>query len=167
MNRLHQLDQFLQVENYLETKIYEKLHAPANLKEVRELTERLYLDTITNFYAPLGIRPTTGIYNFLIEPLKNARFHGNESFTVSLYCNSHATVLGVNDGGDYFKQPKVKRIWEAKEPVLDRHPLQERELGWGAGAEIIYDLADHIHVDNGTLYVGALTSGVLFEKLSK
>jgi hypothetical protein len=59
-------------------------------------------------------------HNILIgEILKNAREHGGSISGLSttyfgLFMNANTLCLGCNDGGDYFKNKFVKRLWENK-----------------------------------------------------
>ena len=140
---------------------------PVSLADVRNIAAQARDATIAH-YARAGKRVTPQIQSLFAEPLKNANFHGGRpdkhEITFHLHLAPEALVASFHDCGTYFMRPEIKAYWETKRPFPEKHAVEIEGIGYGAGTGIIYDTADLIHVDDGTLYVGARTSGIYFLK---
>ena len=142
------------------------ISSTCTLNDVRDIIKDLLFDKIQPYYSSKNIQATTGIYNLLVEPLKNAVFHGGENVKMNLFLSPIALVSGYADGGNYFNRLEVKQHWEDRKIFPEKHIVSHKSIGYGAGTPIVYDLANLIHVDidTGTLYVGASIDGILFVK---
>jgi hypothetical protein len=100
-------------------------------------------------------------YNFLVEPLKNANFHGGrkDKIEFELFLSPLSLLASFNDGGTYFKRQEIKDAWESRVFFPERHEANVEGIGGGAGTMFIYELSDFIYVDTsmGTLYTGRMT----------
>lgn len=137
--------------------------------------EAAYLTQVTLplAYFPFGIKVNTSMYNFVVEPLKNARVHSDSSepFQIGFWCytSREGIICAYNDGGNYFKNPEVKKTWEDK-INLDKHITNIYGIGCGMGRELLFLHGDLIHIDTetATLYTGLKTTNeVFFEKIKK
>jgi hypothetical protein len=159
------------VENFLgslDDAIIENPIIPSTctLNDVRDVIKDLLFDKIQPYYLSHDIEATTGIYNLLVEPLKNAVFYGGENVKMNLFLSPIALVSGYADGGDYFNRLEVKQHWEDRKIFPEKRSVSQKGIGYGVGTSTVYDLANLIHVDinTGTLYVGASVDGILFVK---
>jgi len=151
--------------------IEERLIIPTdNTDDLRKIAKDVWLQTIQPYYRKFGIDAVNGIFNFLVEPLKNANYHGcstlDNPIKMGVFMTSQALVATYNDGGPYFKRQDVKEAYENKIPHPEKHKIEHKDVGFGFGTEIIYDLSDLIYVETitGTLFTGVSTSkGVFFK----
>lgn len=136
------------------------------LDEVRDISEDILLNTLMPHYDKLNIKTSSSTFNFMVEPLKNSFFHskGNKDRYLSLIISPSSFIFGINDGGSYFKRPEIKQYWESRKKYPERHKSSLKEIGFGIGTGLVYDLADLIYVENssGTLYLGSKVPGKLF-----
>ncbi len=134
--------------------------------EVREISENILFNKLIPYYEKINIDTALSTFNFMVEPLKNSFFHseGNKDINLSLLIAPSSFIFGINDGGNYFKRPEIKQYWEARKKYPERHKSPHKEIGFGIGTGLIYDLADLIYIENssGTLYVGSKVPGKLF-----
>ncbi len=119
--------------------------------KVQDIAKRALVNQVMPYYKNRGLEANTAPYNFLVEPMKNANFHGgSKSFTVrfELFLTPLALAASFRDGGPYFTRQEVKEAWENRTFLFEPHKL--------GGTDIVYSLADLIHVDTatGTLYTG-------------
>ncbi len=152
---------FLRLDSYKPEDIfYYKLLFPPLEKnsEVQNIAKRALIEQVMPYYAKREMEAKTGVYNFLVEPLKNANFHGPRNCNIDFELIMTPLVLAASfcDGGDYFKRREVKKAWENRVKFPERHDAKVDGIGYDAGTDLIYSLADLIHVDKskGALYIG-------------
>lgn len=159
---------FLQADSYrAEDVLYHKTSFFPFIKnrDVQEVAKRALLDRVMPYYEKRGLQVNTAPYNFLVEPLKNANFHGgrdgsgNGEISFELFLTPLVLAASYRDGGRYFMRQEVKKAWESKIVFPEIHELHSEEVGFGFGIGLIYGMADFIHVDtsSGTLYTGMMT----------
>lgn len=115
--------------------------------------------TIDAYYKNGGERDDIGYqHNQAIgEMIKNARVHGgskeNPTF-FGLFMDEFKFILGCNDGGDYFRNKEIKRIWERKKDLKEFHKSDNPNVGAHFGYSYFRIRFDEIKVDtkHGTLY---------------
>jgi hypothetical protein len=150
----------------LEECLYEEFRygSTTNLKEIRKVAKELFYEKIVPYYSEININVNNAVYNFILEPLKNANFHGESDTSIKLLLSHAALIAGFSDGGIYFKRSVVKEHWEKRELFPEKHEVEEKQIGYSAGTSLIYSMSDLIHVDNdsGTLYIGLSTDGRYF-----
>lgn len=140
------------------------------VRDLRKLTTELYLEKIKTYYAKRKIIATTGIYNFLVEPLKNANFHGltkSNQIIFRIYMTPGALVASYNDGGPYFTRRDVKEAYELNKEDPEKHLTINPEIGFGVGKTVREHLAQLVYVENktGTLFTGiSIETSILFDK---
>lgn len=164
----------LEVSNFLETsyrpqmKVF-KTTANINhdLRDLRKEAQYLMEINLPLEYIPFGIKIGTSMYNFIVEPLKNARAHSDspEPFNINFgyYANQNKIVLSCSDGGTYFRNPEIKKTWENK-TNRDKHITNIHGIGGGMGRELLFIHGDFIYIDTktATLYTGLKTSNEVF-----
>lgn len=145
---------------------YQTHKRTSELDEVREISENILFNLLIPYYEKIDIDTSLSTFNFMVEPLKNSFFHsgGNKNIDLSLLISPSSFIFGINDGGSYFKRPEIKQYWEARKKYPERHKSPLKEIGFGVGTGLVYDLADFIYVENssGTLYLGLNVPGKLF-----
>lgn len=164
----------LEVSNFLETsyraqtKRYKTTdNVNQDLTNLRKETQYLIEINLPLEYLPFGIKVGTSMYNFIIEPLKNARAHSDSQkpfeINFSYYANQNKLVFSCSDGGTYFQNPEVKRTWENK-TNQDKHRTEIHGLGCGMGRDLLFTHGDFIHIDTktATLYTGLKTTNEVF-----
>ena len=155
------IQDFLKLDSYLSENIfYQKLSfVPLNKNsEVQNMAKQALTKQVIPYYSKLNLQANTSVYNFLVEPLKNANFHGPRDVNIEfeLFLTPLVIAASYNDGGAYFKRQEVKEAWENRIKFPEKHDAGVYGIGFGVGNELIYDLADLIHVDvpRGILYTG-------------
>ncbi len=109
-----------------------------------------------NFEAP----DRTKSYLVANEALKNCFYHGGDGITTKISLMTLLTpgAFGYcfKDGGNYFKKQDIKEFWEGKRFHLEKHITRNKNIGYGLGTKIIYEVSDFIYVDtnDGTLFTG-------------
>ena len=135
------------------------------LDKNREIIVKSYLDIIKPYYEKFGRHISPGMFNFLIEPIKNSNYYSlkesGKRGVFELFLSPKKLVAGYFDGGEYFKKKDVKDCWENRILHKERKSVELRkkgikEIGFGIGTQKIYYIADFIFVDNleGKLYTG-------------
>jgi len=137
-------------------RLHYKVGMGQDISKLRKFTKGVFLNRVKPYYSSMEININNAMYNFLLEPLKNAVFHGGGDVSVDLLFNQKAFVSSFRDGGDYFKGDCMKDIWEHRIPIHERNIVEEDQIGFGSGSDFVYSYADLIHVDanNGILYLG-------------
>ena len=158
--------EFLSADSYKPNDIFYSITGflPfARNRFVQDIAKDALLKQVVPYYAKRGSQANTSVYNFLVEPLKNANFHGANKDSVihfEVFMSPLVLLASYNDKGNYFKRPEVKEAWENRIEFPERHEVSsevhEEGIGFGAGTGIVYSLADLIEVDisTGTLYTG-------------
>ena len=145
-----------------------RFESPMDLERLREIGKGLFFGRVRQHYDDKGIRANMEVCKFLLEPLKNANFHGGSDkerrILIRLLLSPVAFVAGFNDGGAYFKKDGVKEYWEMRKPFPEIHQAEGGQIGFGVGTPLIYGMADLIYVEktSGTLYLGLSTNGKYF-----
>ncbi|MGV8169089.1 MAG: hypothetical protein ACP5N3_03455 [Candidatus Nanoarchaeia archaeon] len=152
--------------------IQKKFQSVDDVDFLREMIEDLYVGEISSFYKDknrnMFLLP--GLFNILIEPLKNANFHGgnNKEHVVDfgLFLSDKILIAGYCDGGDFFARPEIKYSYENRIEVNEKNIVSNTEIGYGVGTGLVYRFADLLAVDNSskTLYLGILTKNSYFFK---
>jgi hypothetical protein len=169
-NRLNELPRltrdFLRAESYKPNDVFYSITGflPfARNRDVQNIASDALLKQVVPYYSKRGLKANTGVYNFLVEPLKNANFHGASKASVihfEVFMTPLVLVASYNDKGNYFKRQEIKEAWENRIEFPERHQVSadvhDQGIGFGAGTGILYSLADLIEVDtsSGTLYTG-------------
>lgn len=168
MKTLEKLEDFLKIPYLPILKTFKTtINTAIDLNKLTNEASYLTQVTLPLTYFPFGIKVGTSMYNFIVEPLKNARAHSDspEPFKINFgYCASkEGIIFSCHDGGTYFKNPEVKRTWENK-TNKDKHISQIYGIGGGMGQNILFDCANLIHIDTNTatLYTGLKTSNEVF-----
>jgi hypothetical protein len=136
--------------------------------DLRRIAKEILFQKVQPYYRRCGLDANLGIFNFLVEPLKNANYHGNSTpsnpIRLGIFLTPQALVASYNDGGLYFKRQDVKEAYENKIPHPEKHHLEQKDVGFGFGTEIIYDLSDLLYVEttSGTLFTVLSTSNSMF-----
>ena len=144
--------------------INQKFHYDPKLKSTRKLAIDSVFEIIKPYYESNGHSINNGLFNFLVEPLKNSNFYsladsGREG-VFELFLESKSLVAGYFDGGDYFKRKDVKECWENRIYHKEKRHVESDQVGYGIGTQLIYGIADLIFVDN---LAGKLYTGINFE----
>jgi len=114
-------------------------------------------DPLFKFYWDRAI--TSDYISFLDDMVSNAIYHGPEDETdifLGVYAHKFLKLIACNDGGDYFKRPEIKELWESQSIVGEYHFVADRNgMPHGGQKKIYGDGRNVIYVDNsqGTLYV--------------
>jgi hypothetical protein len=126
---------------------------------------KVLLDQIV---APNYETVDSAVYNFILEPLKNAHLYGASDVALQVLYSQKGLVFSFNDQSDYFRQPRVKAHWEQRRPLPDSTDMSHPQAGFGMGAALIYTMADLIFVDSATstLYTGLRAGGNYIGKQS-
>lgn len=132
-----------------------------NITAVHDIACDALMRRIKPYYRQRELESDNSPYNFLVEPLKNANFHSdseNSMIRFDLVLTPLVLAASYNDEGSYFRRQEVKEAWENKIVLPEKHKVDSKQVGYGAGTGFIYDLADLIHVDtdSGTLYIGMM-----------
>lgn len=92
------------------------------------------------------------------ELLKNALAHGGNGdekglINLAILVNENKTLTGIHDGGDYFKNSKIKQIYEQGErtQISNSEPV-EGLSGYGVGNSLIFHSDLIIDENKGILY---------------
>jgi hypothetical protein len=129
---------------------------PAGLDDLRDLASRIALESILQYYNHISIHVRPGVSKFLLEPLKNANFYSdnNKDILFRLMMSQRGLVATYNDRGEYFKDPEVKHCYENR--ILHPKKINSdiKGIGYDYGTRFLYDTADMIYIDKGTLYTG-------------
>lgn len=138
------------------------------LDDMRDILNDTYVEIIKPFYNNINISATPGIFNFLLEPLKNANYYSDcdDLIKFRLILSKKGIIASYNDGGNYFKSEFIKECYEKRIPHLSKYTADSKQVGYGVGTRLLYDLADLIYVDStdGTLYAGLLINNKMFLK---
>jgi hypothetical protein len=138
-----------------------KFRKTDNVDEVRDNALGLYLEHLSPFFGKHQLLINTGMFNFILEPMKNGNFYSKSKtpLKVKLFLSPELLMASFCDGGEYFKREDVKEHWENKKIHSDKFIHSEKQIGFGFGTNIIYHSADLIYVDtsNNTLYLGVKT----------
>lgn len=88
------------------------------------------------------------------EILKNAYYHGNtknQGIEFGYFYSPKNVVIGCNDGGHYFKDSRIKEIWENKEPIMSSDSIFNEDgrqvSGYNIGMDFIYNYYNDIFID--------------------
>lgn len=132
------------------------LEGNEEIKNLRRTAKGIFTQRVIPYYSIRGYKVNQSVFNFLLEPLKNARFHGRGKIDLTSFLAPEALVFSYSDEGDYFKKEENKRKWESRTKPGEKHQSKQREIGYGAGTTLIYQVSDLIYVDirSGTLYTG-------------
>jgi hypothetical protein len=157
---------FLGSEENICLKVQE-LHGQESIDEIREIASKTILEIIQPYYSGMNIHVNHAVFNFILEPLKNAHVHSEDhkKITFQTMMSTKGLVASYNDGGQYFKRLDVKNCYENRIKHPEKHKANIPGIGYGAGTMILYDLADFIHVDknSGTLYAGLSIDNKVFQ----
>jgi len=152
--------------------IKEKRIVPTNdANYLRDIAKDLLFKNIQPYYEQFQLEANNGIFNFLVEPLKNANFHGGANaknpIKFKVIMTPKALVASYQDRGSYFTRQDVKQAYEKRIQHSEKHHVENKEIGYGAGTVTIYELSELIHVETttGTLFTGISTSTMFFNKL--
>jgi len=111
--------------------------------------------------------------NVLIrEIIKNSRWHGgskDESPTYFvLFINPEKFIIGDWDGGEYFKRPDIKELWENKGDLKEYHNANQYGRGYHFGYSYFKSKFDNIKIDkdNGVFY-GIIDVNNLVDKFNR
>ncbi len=154
------------IDDYLASSV--KIESTASLNNLREIIADIFRNKVKPYYSQKGIIINNGIFNFLLEPLKNAHFHGgtrkNHATLFELFLSPSVLVSSYADGGPYFTREDVKQFWENKRLFSEKHRVSNKEIGYEVGTPLIYGMADLIHVNtaSGRLYLGLSVLGHYF-----
>ncbi|MCA9487774.1 MAG: hypothetical protein KC516_02320 [Nanoarchaeota archaeon] len=98
--------------------------------------------------------------HYIREIIKNARVHGGaiegKDTFCGLFMNKHEFCFGSNDGGNYFKRPDIKDIWENRKELNEFHKPSDPKTGFHLGYGLfLKDWKGKLFVDNqfGTIYI--------------
>jgi len=153
---------------------FKKFPYMENCDDVRDIVSDVRTEFIMPFYQKINIDVRTGVYNILVEPLKNANFHGGNykihDVEFGLILTDKLLIASYFDGGDFFGREDIKNHFENRTRFEDKHIVPgheipgKRQVGLGLGMTYIYDFADIIKVDinTKTMYLGLKTDNVLF-----
>lgn len=99
----------------------------------------------------------------LYEPLRNGICHGGKGkVDLGVFIGEQGVCCGHRDGGEYFKNPEIKRIWEASIPVpsttAEKFDVGNYSSCGGCGNDMIYKLSHLLEVDceKGILFCSKL-----------
>jgi hypothetical protein len=151
--------------------LYQKFSKNANdLDELREAASRTMAETVQPYYASINKSVNAGVFNFLLEPLKNANFYSNslDKILFGVMMSKKGLIALYNDGGEYFKKQDVKECYENRIKHPENFPPNRgKGTGYGVGTGLIYDLSDFIYVDTakGTLYTGLSIENKVFRSI--
>jgi hypothetical protein len=121
-------------------------------------------------YYKIGLEPKRlsiqKVWNVFGEAAKNSVDHslsGKEIFTIGYYFGDKGVCYGFNDGGDYFKNEKIKHQYENKIRIteFDQSTLEDcSQVGVNSH---IYPYSDKIEVDSekGILYCVQLKNSII------
>lgn len=150
-------------ESYTSNSLEIKFTEDAN--SLREIAKNLLFQKVKPFYEERELAVNYAVFNFLLEPLKNANFHGGKekehTIILGLYLSSLGLAASYFDGGSYFKRKEIKKCWEKRYHFPEKNKVANKEIGFGVGTGLIYNLADLIYVDleQGVLYTGLSVGG--------
>lgn len=139
-----------------------------NTDDLREIAKGLWLQKIKPYYSKFKIDANNGIFNFLLEPLKNANYHGSPTkdnpIRLCIFLTPQALVTSYCDNGTYFTRQDVKEAYERKIPHPEKHRIKRKDIGGGAGTYLLYTHSDFIHIDTktGKLFTGISTKSIFF-----
>lgn len=138
------------------------------VEEIREIAVKAFFDAVIPYYNFLHKEVNPGVWNLLVEPLKNANFYGSngvDDIRFEIMLSKNGVVATYNDGGTYFRREEVKQCWENRTKHPEKHDRVDKQLGAGLGMTIIYSVADFIFIDTtkGTLYLGLSINNKLFK----
>lgn len=153
-----EVQKFLQT-NDITSYSFELEYSEENRKN-SDLVIQTYEMIIVPYYQQRGFNVNSGMYNYLVEPIKNANYYSlrqsKQKGLFSIMMAPTRFVAQYCDGGDYFKRKDVKNCWEHKEYHPEKQPLEKGLTGYGIGRKFIFELSDFIFVDTtqGSLYMG-------------
>lgn len=116
------------VEQFLKCKINAcdehetRFTSPNKIHYIREIVKDYFLDEVIPYYETKGYHTDSGLYNLLIEPLKNANFNVNlqphNNIEFSLILSPRALAASYFDGESYIRQENLRKKWGAKLDLL-------------------------------------------------
>lgn len=145
------------------------------MQEICSLNEAGLYEQIINFYRKDGIALNEkskerlnyeGIYGVIGEVFKNWVYHSPENLdlSVGLFFGSKGICYGVCDGGEFFKNPKIKKQLENKINFeeFNSNPREDDCCQEGFNA-YIFPNSDFIEVDSkkGILYCVQLKENII------
>lgn len=141
----------------------------ADLARLKEATAELVRATLKSYYSGQGIEVLSPLYNFIVEPLKNARVHSDladlSEIQFDYFFNSGGIVFSYYCCGSYFRSIENKRTWENR-TNCDKHEVNIGGIGAGFGREFLFSYADFLYVNtrDAKLYSGLKTTNEVFFK---
>lgn len=143
-----------------------------DINQLRSIARSLFIEKICQFYDSKNIDVNSAIYNFLIEPLKNGNFYSDNKqspLEIGLILSKNALVTSCIDGGSYFTREDIKTAWESKQVHPEKTQSEEKQIGYGLGKKIIYEMSDLILVETqlNKLFLGLSTKGKFFNLKTK
>jgi hypothetical protein len=128
------------------------------LDTLRDIVSDIVLEDIISHYHNIGLNINPSLFNFLLEPLKNANCHSTSDKDIAfrIMMSRRGIVASYNDGGEYFKREDVKTCYENRVYHPEKHQSNIYGIGYGVGTQLMYSIADLIYVDKekNTLYIG-------------
>jgi len=155
------------IEDYVINSL--QIESSNKIDKLRKIVSDIFMNQVKPYYDQREIIVNNAVYNFLLEPLKNSNFHGGdkEKHTISLELFLYPLSLAASygDNGLYFTRSEVKQHWENRIAFTEKNYVPEKQIGYGLGTPLIYEMADIIHIDisTGTLYIGLSTKGRFFD----
>jgi hypothetical protein len=131
--------------------------------DVRQRLKEEYITLLDEYYNKQEIPAEVGFQTFFLpsELIKNAYYHGrgnNHDVDFGIFLSPLIVVVGCNDGGDYFKDLRIKEVWEKKLPIPSEGIIQDENGKFSSGANLginyIYSFTDKIFIDekSGTFF---------------
>ena len=137
------------------------------LEVLIEIVSLTVLNVANPYYKKFDIPVGPVLFNFLLEPLKNANYYSesDKDILFGIMMSKNGLVASYNDGGPYFHRTDVKYCYEHKILHQDKSQSTINGIGYGRGTKILYEIADIIFVDtiNGTLYTGISVDNQFFK----
>ena len=127
-------------------------------EDVTEILIKEYVTKLDNYFSQVGIKQV-GFNTFRLprELVRNAYSHRTQkdsAIAFGVFLSPERAVVGCNDGGDYFKDQKIKFLWENKIPVASKGPQYDEAgqfvSGLNNGNRMIYGMTDEVFIDSET-----------------
>lgn len=122
-----------------------------------------YCGYLDDYYHGKGVEANVGYQTLFLpgELLKNAYHHGegnNHLVSLGIFLSPKIVIVGCNDGGSYFKDSEIKKMWEKRIPIESKGFQFDKShqfiSGANIGRRVSYAFTDEIFIDNklGTFF---------------
>ena len=159
--------------------IYEEFSKKLSFQKIQEnFLLRVWEQKVKPFYKKRRIEPVGSLVMVIDSLLENSRYYSgvlDVPISLEMLLKPDSLLVGVCDGGCYFKRRDVKKCWEAKElhPEVFYRDKTVCDDGHTTGRHIsvkyvIYPFSQFIYIDNdlGKVLIG-LSGDKHFRKIKE